>query len=209
MEGFESDRQDNARVSQQLDWIYLSRLRAELTDGDSGLITNKRFCRITWTFNACPELNAMKYVEEKRQMLHLPTDYRQTRVNSYTLQSGSLWKFSYFFPSGSSKQQSRLIQQLWIIGREFFLAFPIPVMKLSSVKRNHSCKTLKTDHCRDNFLMNLSTQNQRVTHLTWWILSINRRTAGPAVTLIIWSYEKIMGEKLSQQPHLDKRASLD
>lgn len=206
MEGFESDRQYNARMSQQLDWIYLSHLGAELTDGDSGLITNKRFCRITWTFNACPEINAMKYVEEKRQMLHLPTDYRQTRVNS------AKWEFVeifMFFLSGSSKQQSQLIQQLWIIGREFFLAFSIPVMKSSSVKCNHSCKTLKTDHCRDNFLIKLSTQNQRVTHLTWWILSINRRTAGPAVTLIIWSYEKIMGEKLSQQPHFDKRASLD
>lgn len=122
---------------------------------------------------------------------------------------GVCGNFHIFFSSDSSKQQSPLIQQLWIIGREFNLAFPIPVMKSSSVKRNHSCKTLKTDHCRDNFLTKLSTQNQRVTHLTWWILSINRRTAGPAVTLIIWSYEKLMGEKLSQQPHFDKRASLD
>lgn len=39
MDGFESERQ---RACQQLDWIYLSGLGTELTDGDSALITNKR-----------------------------------------------------------------------------------------------------------------------------------------------------------------------
>lgn len=61
------------------------------------------------------------------------------------------------------KQTAVKSTTMWDNWLRIFLDFPIPVMKLSGVKRNHSCKTLITDQCHDNTLMKLSTQKHGVT----------------------------------------------
>lgn len=94
----------------------------------------------------------------------LPKENRPARVNS------AKWEFVEIFmvfPPPLCKQTAMTVKSttIWDNWLTILLAFPIPVMKLSSVKRNHSCETLITDQCPGNTLMKLSTQKQRVTYI--------------------------------------------